>query len=84
MRGLISEPEAISPSERAEWIQGFEGACLSSDALIPFRDNVDRAHRSNIQYVAQTGSSLRDGEVTQAANEYDMVMVHTGLRCFLH
>lgn len=84
MRGLISEPEAISPPERAEWIQGFEGACLSSDALIPFRDNVDRAHRSNIQYVAQTGSSLRDGEVTQAANEYDMVMVHTGLRCFLH
>ena len=84
MRGLTSEPDAIALSERAEWIQGFEGVCLSSDALIPFRDNIDRAHRSNVQYVAQTGSSVRDGEVTEAANEYDMVMFHTGLRCFLH
>ena len=57
---------------------------LSSDAYIPFRDNIDRANRSNVGYVAQTGSSLRDDTVTDAADGYGMVMVHTGLRSFLH
>ena len=83
-RGLTAEPDIIDASERSEWIEGLEGVCLSSDALVPFRDNIDRAHRSNIQYVAQTGSSLRDGEVTLAANEYGMVVAHTGLRLFTH
>lgn len=84
LRGLAEKPDIITASERTEWIKGFEGVCLSSDAYIPFRDNVDRANRSNVRYIAQAGSSLRDDEVTKAANEYGMVMVHTGLRCFLH
>ena len=84
LRGLVSVPEPITASERAQWIKHFDGICLSSDAYIPFRDNIDRAGRSNVEYIAQAGSSLRDDEVTGAADEYGMVMVHTGLRCFLH
>ena len=84
LAGLVEKPEPISQSEKIEWVRGFDGVCLSSDAYIPFRDNLDRAHRSNIKFVAQTGGSLRDDEVTEAADQYGMVMVHTGLRCFLH
>jgi AICAR transformylase/IMP cyclohydrolase PurH len=84
MSGLTADPELIGAEEKRDWIDGFEGICLSSDAYIPFRDNLDRASRSNVGYVAQAGNSLRDEEVTAAANEYGMAMVHTGLRCFLH
>jgi AICAR transformylase/IMP cyclohydrolase PurH len=77
-------PDPLTQEERAEWISRFDGVCLSSDAFFPFRDSIDRASRSNVQYVAQPGSSLRDDEVTQAADQYGMAMVHTGLRVFLH
>lgn len=81
---LTAEPDLLSNTEKTAWIDSFSDLCLSSDAYIPFRDNIDRASRSKVLYIAQTGSSQRDHEVTDAANEYDMVMVHTGLRCFLH
>jgi AICAR transformylase/IMP cyclohydrolase PurH len=81
---LLELPAPLTPQERAEWIDGFEGVCFSSDAFFPFRDSIDRASRSNVQYVAHPGGSLRDNEVTAAADQYGMVMVHTGLRCFLH
>ncbi len=84
LKGLKERPEPIDRQERFKWISTFRGICLSSDAYIPFRDNIDRANRSNVKYVAQTGNSLRDEEVTQAAEGYGMVMIHTGLRCFLH
>ena len=58
--------------------------CLSSDAYFPFRDSIDRASRSNVQYVAQPGGSLRDHEITAAADQYGMVVAHTGMRVFLH
>jgi len=58
----------------------FEGICLSSDAFIPFRDTVDRASRSGVQCILQTG----DDDVTAAADEYGMVMIHSGMRWFLH
>ena len=76
-------PEPISREEKAAWIARFEGICLSSDAFIPFRDNIDRASRSHVQYVAQPGHSLRDDDVTAAAEQYGMTMIHTGLRLFL-
>jgi len=82
--GLLHAPDPILAGEREAWIAQFAGICLSSDAYIPFRDNIDRASRSNVQYVAQAGGSLRDEDVTDAANDYGMVMVHTGLRLFLH
>lgn len=84
LSGLVKEPTPISMQERMEWVKQFQGICLSSDAYIPFRDNIDRANRSNVQFVAHAGSSLRDEEVTEAAEQYGMTMFHTGLRLFLH
>lgn len=81
---LEDRPVPISPDERQDFITGFDGICLSSDAFIPFRDNIDRAGRSNVRYVAQTGGSTADKGVTEAADEYGMAMAHTGLRLFLH
>ncbi len=81
---LDDRPAPISREERNRHLARFDGICLSSDAYIPFRDNIDRAGRSNIQYVAQTGGSAADSGVTEAADEYGMVMSHTGLRLFLH
>ncbi|MBN1217842.1 MAG: phosphoribosylaminoimidazolecarboxamide formyltransferase [Anaerolineae bacterium] len=84
LTGLTHIPEPIDKTERLEWLKNFNGICLCSDAFIPFRDNIDRASRSNVQYVAQAGNSLRDAEVTAAADQYGMVMIHTGMRYFLH
>lgn len=81
---LQEAPEPLAREERAEWIGAFDGICLSSDAFIPFRDTIDRAGRSNVQYVLQAGRSLRDEEVTAAADQYGMVMIHSGMRWFLH
>ena len=82
--GLAGDPVPITSQERLDWAQGFDGICLSSDAFLPFADNLDRAARSNVRFVAQAGGSLRDDEVTAAAEQYGMTMVHTGLRLFLH
>jgi phosphoribosylaminoimidazolecarboxamide formyltransferase/IMP cyclohydrolase len=84
MSGLDNTPARITQEDRLDWLAQFDGICLSSDAYIPFRDNIDRAQRSNVQYIAQTGGSARDGEVTKAGDEYGIVMVHTGLRLFVH
>ncbi len=84
LSGLKQIPEPIPKEERLEWISRFNEICLSSDAYIPFRDNIDRAGRTNVQYVAQPGGAIRDSEVTEAAEQYGMVMIYTGLRCFLH
>ncbi|MBN1994140.1 MAG: phosphoribosylaminoimidazolecarboxamide formyltransferase [Anaerolineae bacterium] len=84
LAGLTQTPATIRREERLAWLKDFDGICLCSDAFIPFRDNIDRASRSNVQYVAQAGNSLRDAEVTAAAEQYGMVMVHTGMRYFLH
>jgi len=81
---LAAKPEPITRQERAKWIKKFDGVCVSSDAFFPFRDSIDRAGRSNVKYLAQPGGSLRDDDVTAAAGEYGMTMIHTGLRCFLH
>jgi phosphoribosylaminoimidazolecarboxamide formyltransferase/IMP cyclohydrolase len=82
--GLVNEPMPVTAQERADWVRGFSGICLSSDAFIPFADNLDRAAKTNVRIVAQAGGSLRDDEVTAAAEQYGMTMVHTGLRLFLH
>ena len=82
--GLVNEPIPITAQERADWVKGFDGICLSSDAFIPFADNLDRAIKSNVEFVAQAGGSLRDDEVTAAGEQYGMTMIHTGLRLFLH
>jgi len=77
-------PEPISVEERRNFIQQYNGISLSSDAFFPFRDNIDRANHSNVQYIAQPGGSLRDDICIAAANEYNMVMFNTGTRLFTH
>ena len=81
---LVKPPEPITAEERVEWLKQYQGVALSSDAFFPFRDNLDRAARSSVRYVAQAGGSKRDEDVVAAANEHGMVMAMTGLRLFLH
>ena len=77
-------PQPLSRREREAWIKKYDGICISSDAFFPFRDSLDRASRTNVQYVLQPGNSLRDEEVTATADQYGMVMIHSGMRWFLH
>jgi phosphoribosylaminoimidazolecarboxamide formyltransferase/IMP cyclohydrolase/phosphoribosylaminoimidazolecarboxamide formyltransferase len=74
----------LTSAERENWLSQKRSLCLASDAFIPFRDNIDRAARSNVTHVLQTGGSRRDAEVTAAANEHEIVMLHSGTRHFLH
>jgi phosphoribosylaminoimidazolecarboxamide formyltransferase / IMP cyclohydrolase len=77
-------PRRLTPEERAEWLARNTGVTLGSDAYIPFRDNIDRASRSGVRYVAQPGAAARDAEVLRACDEYGMTMVYTGVRLFTH
>lgn len=77
-------PPKLTAGEKREWLDRLDGVSLSSDAYIPFRDNIDRAARSGVRYVVQTGGSLRDDEVIAAADEYGMVMAFSGVRLFHH
>jgi phosphoribosylaminoimidazolecarboxamide formyltransferase/IMP cyclohydrolase len=77
-------PEKLSQEEKAQWISGFEGISYSSDAFFPFKDNIDRAAASSVKYIAQPGGSVRDDDVINACNTYNMVMCFTGLRLFHH
>ena len=77
-------PDPLSAHERNDWIRSFDGLVLSSDAFIPFRDNIDRAVKSAVRVVVQTGNSNRDEQVIAAANDHGIVMVFTNLRLFLH
>ncbi len=83
-KALARKPDAISEQERHDWAGRFEGVVLSSDAFVPFRDNLDRAARSGVKYLAQAGGSARDRDVIDAADEHGMTMAFTGLRLFLH
>ena len=76
--------EALSPTEKGEWLAKLEGICLSSDAFFPFRDNIDQASKRGVDYVVQPGGSNRDKEVIAATDEYGMVMAFTGIRLFHH
>ncbi len=84
LAGFTMPPNPLDSQERSAWIGQYNDICLSSDAFIPFRDNVDRASRSHVQYMAQTGGGLRDADVIAAAEQYGMTMILTGLRLFLH
>jgi phosphoribosylaminoimidazolecarboxamide formyltransferase/IMP cyclohydrolase len=77
-------PARLTRDEKREWLNKLQGVTFGSDAFIPFRDNLDRASRSGVKYVVQAGSSMRDEEVIQAANDYDMVMTYSGVRLFHH
>ena len=83
-RSFSRIPEPLSGEEKREWLAGLKGVALSSDAYFPFRDNIDRASRSGVEFIVQTGGSAMDREVTEAADACGMVMVHSGIRLFHH
>jgi phosphoribosylaminoimidazolecarboxamide formyltransferase/IMP cyclohydrolase len=77
-------PTRLTAPEKRDWLDSLQGVSLSSDAMFPFRDSLDRAARSGVKYIVQAGSSIRDDELVQAANEYGMVMAFSRLRLFHH
>ncbi len=81
---FTEKPEPIGPDERREWLSGFKGVSLASDAFFPFGDNVERAHRSGVTYIAQPGGSIRDDHVIETCDRYGIAMAFTGLRLFHH
>lgn len=81
---LASDFSPLTSEERTLWIRRERGICMASDAAIPFRDNIDRAKAAGVSHIVQSGGSKRDVEVTAAADEHGMVMLHTGVRHFLH
>ncbi len=83
-RVFSSKPEPFSDDEKKQWLSGCRGVSLGSDAFFPFGDNIERAHRSGVEYVAQPGGSIRDSQVIEMADEYNMVMAFTGIRLFHH
>ena len=78
------QPEPLTPEERREWLATMSGVSLGSDAFFPFGDNIERAHKSGVKYVAQAGGSIRDDNVIAACDRYDIAMAFTGLRLFHH
>ena len=84
LQAFTVPPVRLTTDEKRQWLNSLRDVALSSDAYFPFRDNVDRASRSGVRYVVQTGGSNRDDEVIDAANEYGMVMAFADLRLFHH
>lgn len=78
------KPEPLTREERQEWLKTFDGVSLGSDAFFPFGDNIERAHRSGVQYIAQPGGSIRDDNVIDTCNRFGMAMAFTGIRLFHH
>ena len=77
-------PDPLTDQDRRDWLDSLDQVALSSDAFIPFRDNIDRAARSGVKYVIQTAGSIQDDNVIAAADEYGMTMVFSGVRLFHH
>ena len=77
-------PEALSAQERKEWIARQSGVTVGSDAFFPFGDNVERARKSGVSYIVEPGGSIRDDNVIETANKYNITMAFTGMRLFHH
>ncbi len=77
-------PEPLTPDEKKSFLANVSGVSLGSDAFFPFGDNIERARRSGVSYVAQPGGSIRDDNVIATCNKYGMVMAFTGVRLFHH
>ena len=78
------KPEVLTMEEKKEWIARNTGVALGSDAFFPFGDNIERAHKSGVQYIAQAGGSVRDDNVIDTCDKYGIAMAFTGVRLFQH
>lgn len=81
---FTSRPEPLTDAEAKEYLASITGVSLGSDAFFPFDDNIERAHRSGVSYIAEPGGSIRDDVVIERCNRYNMVMAFTGMRLFHH
>ena len=81
---FTEQPEPLTREEKREWLDKMDGVALGSDAFFPFSDNVQRAHRSGVKYIAQPGGSIRDDLVIEACNEFGIAMYFSGMRLFHH
>lgn len=78
------KPEVFTREEKRAWLDQMQDVALGSDAFFPFGDNIERAHKSGVKYVAQPGGSIRDDNVIETCNKYGMAMAFTGIRLFHH
>lgn len=78
------KPAVFTKEEKRAWLDGMKDVALGSDAFFPFGDNIERAYKSGVKYVAQPGGSIRDEQVIETCNKHDMAMCFTGIRLFHH
>lgn len=81
---FTEKPEPLSREEKRTWLDQLTGVSLGSDAFFPFGDNIERAHRSGVSYIAQPGGSIRDDNVIETCDKYGIAMAFTGVRLFHH
>ncbi len=81
---FTAKPEPLTALEKKQWLETLDGVTLGSDAFFPFGDNIERAKRSGVKYVAQPGGSIRDDNVIDTCDKYGMAMAFTGVRLFHH
>ena len=81
---FTEKPEVLTREEKRAWLDQMTDVALGSDAFFPFGDNIERAHRSGVKYIAQPGGSVRDDNVIETCNKYKMAMAFTGIRLFHH
>ncbi len=81
---FTEKPEPLTREEKRAWLDTLTGVSLGSDAFFPFGDNIERAHRTGVQYIAEPGGSIRDDNVIETCDKYDMVLAFTGIRLFHH
>jgi phosphoribosylaminoimidazolecarboxamide formyltransferase/IMP cyclohydrolase len=81
---FAEKPEVLTMDEKRAWIAKLDGVTVGSDAFFPFGDNVERAHKSGVRYIAEPGGSIRDDNVIETADKYGIAMAFTGMRLFHH
>jgi phosphoribosylaminoimidazolecarboxamide formyltransferase/IMP cyclohydrolase len=81
---FTEKPEPLTREEKKAWIAQNTKVALGSDAFFPFGDNIERAHRSGVEYIAQAGGSVRDDNVIETCDKYNITMAFTGVRLFHH
>lgn len=81
---FTEKPAPLTKAEKKEWLSTLKGVALGSDAFFPFGDNIERARRSGVEYIAQAGGSIRDDNVIEVCDKYNIAMAFTGLRLFHH
>lgn len=83
-RLFTEKPSELTYDEKKAWLKQLDGVSLGSDAFFPFGDNIERANKSGVKYVAQAGGSIRDDNVIETCDKYGIAMAFTGLRLFHH